>query len=61
MALQNLDQKHLAFIFAQFAKDAYKDDSSPVFKLYGFEDDYQLLNKDEAYGHVVCKIGRAHV
>jgi len=54
MALQNLDQKHLAYIFAQFARDAYKDDSSAIFKQYGFEDDYKFLEKEEAEGHVVC-------
>ena len=54
MALHDLEQKHLAYIFAQFARDAYKDDSSPIFKQYGFETDYKFLEKEEAEGHVVC-------
>jgi predicted lipase len=53
-ALLNKQQKELAYIMAQFARDAYLDDSSATLAKYGFDVDYLFLEKENAEGHVAC-------
>lgn len=54
MALDNLLQKQTAHIMAQFARDAYLDNSSSILAKYGFDKDYKFLEKDDAEGHLAC-------
>ena len=49
MDFNTADRKEVAYIMAQFAKEAYIDHCGDVFKEYGLDTDYRM------------KIGRAHV
>ena len=54
MNLQNKQPKELAYIMAQFARDAYLDNSSEILAKYGFDVNYLFLDKENAQGHVAC-------
>ena len=54
MDFNTADRKEVAYIMAQFAKDAYIDHCGGTFKEYGLDTDYRMITNEKAHGHLVC-------